>query len=61
MTLPVTVERLDHAISIVAKSMVRHDMGHLIATVKLLEAERDRLRNETDALQYAREILRTAA
>jgi hypothetical protein len=54
----VTVERLERAIHIVAEMMVKHDMPQLILTILFLEAERDRLQQETAAMDYAREILR---
>jgi hypothetical protein len=41
--------------------MVMHDMPHLIVTIRRLEAERDKLRQETAAMDYAREILRRRA
>jgi len=53
----VTVERIDRAIRIVADMMLKHKRPGLIVTIRRLEAERDRLRNETDPLEYAKEIL----
>ena len=38
--------------------MVKHDMPDLIVTIRWLEAERDRLRRATSAMDYAREIVR---
>lgn len=55
------VERIDRAIDTVAEMMVKHDMQHLIATIRHLEAERDRLRQETGAMDYAKEIIRKRA
>ena len=57
----VTIERLDRAIDTVAQMMVNHDMPHLIDTVRYLEAERDRLRQETGAMDYAKQIIRKQA
>jgi hypothetical protein len=47
MTAPVTIERLDRARRIVADMMVRHDMPELIVTIRHLEAEQDKLRQQT--------------
>jgi hypothetical protein len=57
----VTIERIERAIRIVADIMVKHDRRRLMDTIKRLEAERDRLRNETDPIEYAKQILRCAA
>jgi hypothetical protein len=54
---PVTIERLERAIHIVADVMVKHRRPGLIATIRRLEAERDRLRSETDPMEYAKELL----
>jgi hypothetical protein len=54
----VTVDRLERAIHTVADMMVKHDMRQLILTIRFLEAERDKLQQETAAMDYAREILR---
>lgn len=59
--LAVTVERVDRAIGLVAQAMLDHDMGHLMVTLQRLEAERNRLLNEIDSMEYARRILRKAA
>ena len=53
----VTVERLERNIDTVARMMVKRDMLQLITTIRYLEAERDRLEQETAAMDYAREIL----
>ena len=37
--------------------MVRHDRPGLIVTIRRLESELDRLRNETEPMEYARKIL----
>jgi hypothetical protein len=52
----VTIERLERAIYIVADMIVKHDMD-LMPTIRQLEAERDKLRQKTTAMDYAREIL----
>jgi hypothetical protein len=52
-----TVERLDRAIRTVADVMVKHNRPGLILTIRRLEAERDRLRNETDPIEYAKQII----
>jgi hypothetical protein len=57
----VTIERLEHAITTVADMMVKHDIPQLIVTIRYLEAERDKLRQETAAMDYAKEILRKRA
>ncbi len=54
----ITVERIDRAIETVARVIVMHDMPELMATIRHLEAERDRIQQETSAIDYAREILR---
>jgi hypothetical protein len=59
--MSVTAERIDRAIDTVARMMVQHDMPQLIVTIRHLEAERDKLRQETVALDYAKEILRQRA
>jgi hypothetical protein len=61
MTGTVTVERIERAIVTVAAVMVKHSRPRLMDTIKRLEAERDRLRNETDPIGYAKQILRRAA
>jgi hypothetical protein len=53
----VTVERLERAIGTVARMMVKHDMP-LGPTIRFLEAERDKLRQQTADMDYAMEILR---
>jgi FtsZ-binding cell division protein ZapB len=55
------MERIDRAIDTVAQMMVKHDMPDLIVTIRRLEAERDSLRQETRAMDYAKEILRKRA
>jgi hypothetical protein len=56
-TAAVTIERLESAITIVADMMVKHNRPSLGVTLKRLEAERDRLRNEADPIEYAKQIL----
>jgi hypothetical protein len=53
----VTVERLERAIRVTARCMVDHDLPQLLPTLKRLEAERDRLMKEGDAIAYARRLL----
>jgi hypothetical protein len=60
MIAPVTTERLDRAIDTVADVMVKHDID-LMPTIRRLEAERDKLRQKTAAMDYAKEILRKRA
>jgi hypothetical protein len=54
---PITVERLENAIQVVADVMVKHDRRGLKVTLERLEAERDRLRHEVDPIEYAKQIL----
>lgn len=53
----VTVERLEHAIKITARAMVQHNLPQIMPTLRRLEAERDRLNSEPDAIEYARRLL----
>lgn len=53
----VTVERLERAIRVVAEMMLKHNRPRLKETIHILEAERDRLQNEIDPLEFARSIL----
>jgi hypothetical protein len=53
----VTVERLERAIKITASCIVEHNLPQLLPTLKRLEAERDRLVQEGDAIEYARRVL----
>jgi HAMP domain-containing protein len=57
----VTVERIDRAMHTVASMMVKHDMPHLIVTIRFLEAAQEKLQQETAAMDYAKEILRKRA
>jgi hypothetical protein len=41
--------------------MVEHNLPQLLPTLKRLEAERDRLLREGDAIEYAKRLLATAA
>ncbi len=52
----VTAERIERDIQTVARMMVKHDMD-LMPTIRQLEAERDKLRQKTVHMDYAREIL----
>jgi hypothetical protein len=53
----VTVARLERAIRTTARCMVQHDLPRLLPTLKRLEAERDRLMKEGDAIAYAKMLL----
>jgi hypothetical protein len=53
----VTLERLDRAIQLTARCMVNHQLPQILPTLKRLQAERDRLLREGDALEYARRVL----
>jgi hypothetical protein len=53
----ITVERLERAIGITARAMVRHNLPLLLPILKRLEAERDRLLAEGGALEYAKRLL----
>jgi hypothetical protein len=53
----VTVERLACAIRTTARCMVQHDLPRLLPTLKRLEAERERLIKDGDAITYARSLL----
>jgi hypothetical protein len=57
MTDAITIERLERAIGTVARMMVKHEMA-LGPTIRFLEAERDKLRQQTADMDYAMEILR---
>jgi hypothetical protein len=55
---PITLaKRINRAIHTVADMMVKHQMPQLIVTIRYLEAELDKLRQETAAMDYAKEIL----
>jgi hypothetical protein len=53
----VTIERLEQAIQLTARCMVNHQLPQILPTLKRLEAERDRLLREGNALEYARRVL----
>jgi hypothetical protein len=57
MSNAVTPERIERAIRTVAELMVKHEMD-LMPTIRQLEAERDKLRQKTVHMNYAREILK---
>jgi hypothetical protein len=57
MTDEVTVARLERAIRTTARCMVQHDLPRLLPTLKRLEAERERLIKDGDAITYARGLL----
>ena len=51
--MTVTVERLENAITMTAYVMAHHNLPQLLPTLKRLEAERDRLLQEGDPIEYA--------
>jgi hypothetical protein len=53
----VTIERLERAVKITAECMLAHDLPQLLSTLKRLEAERDRLMRDGDAIEYAKRVL----
>ncbi len=53
----VTIDRLSNAIMVTAYAMVRHDLPQLLSTLKRLEAARDNLSRDGDALDYAKRVL----
>jgi hypothetical protein len=57
----VTIERLKAAIETVAEAMVEHNLPGLIVYIRRLEAERDRLLQEGDAVEYAKRLLLKSA
>jgi hypothetical protein len=63
MTEAVTIERLEKAIKITAQCMLDYPdlAGIILPHLKRLEAERDRLLQEGDALEYAKRVLARAA
>jgi hypothetical protein len=60
-THKVTTERIDRAIRTVAKAMVEHNLPGLMVYIRRREAERDRLLQEVDAIDYANQLLRKSA
>lgn len=56
-----TLERIDRAITFTAYCMKQWKMRELLPSLKRLQAERDRLAEEGDALQYAERILAQSA
>jgi hypothetical protein len=57
----VTIERLERAIAVTARCMAQHNLPQLLPTLKRLEAERDRLLQEGDPIEYAKRVLGKAA
>ena len=57
----VTTESLNRAIQTTAEMMLRHNLRQIAPTLRRLEAERDRLLQEGDPLEYAKRILARAA
>lgn len=53
---PVTLERLERAIARVAWAIQHHNLPEALPTLKRLEAERDRLLNDGDPIEYARRV-----
>jgi hypothetical protein len=53
----VTTESLNRAIQTTAEMMLRHNLRQIAPTLRRLEAERDRLLQEGDPLEYAKRIL----
>jgi hypothetical protein len=53
----VTIERIERAITLTAYIMQRHNLPQLLPTLKRLEAARDDLQVNGDALEYAKRIL----
>jgi len=49
----VSVERLKRAINTVAEAMLEHGLPGLRVYIRRLEAERDRLLQDVDAMEYA--------
>jgi hypothetical protein len=58
---PATIERLDSAITLTAYVMQRHSLPQLLPTLKRLEAARDELLVNGDALEYAARVLARSA
>jgi hypothetical protein len=54
---PATIERLDSAITLTAYVMQRHSLPQLLPTLKRLQAARDDLLVNGDALEYAKRVL----
>ena len=54
---PITVERLERAITITAKAMERHSLPQLLPTLKRLEAERAGLIASGDPMDYAKQLM----
>jgi hypothetical protein len=68
MTAPVTLERIERAITITAEAMTapnlpKDSLPTILRTLKRLEEERDKLVSEDDPVEYAKRVLarRTAA
>ena len=56
-----TIDRLEHAIAFTAYCMTEWKMRELLPALKRLEAERSRLAEEGDALDYAEKVLAKSA
>lgn len=57
MSCKIAVEELERAIAIVAYGMKLHNMPEALPVLKRLEAERERLLSEGDAMDYADRLL----
>jgi len=53
----VTLERLNRAIEVTARFMVEYNLPQIMPTLKRLEAERDKLLAQGDAIEYAKRVL----
>ena len=52
------IGRLERPITMTAYVMAHHNLPQLLPTLKRLEAERDRLLQEGDPIEYAKRVLR---
>jgi hypothetical protein len=57
VSIPVTVERLERAITITADAMSRHNLPQLLPALKRLEAERDCLIASGNPIDYAKRLM----
>jgi hypothetical protein len=53
---PITIERLERAIKTIAAAMVEHDLPGLLVYIRCLETERNRILQQADAIEYAKEL-----
>lgn len=61
MEMSTEIDRLDQAINITAYAMVQHKLPQILPTLKRLEAERDALARDGDAIDYAKRVLERGA